>query len=256
MQQQRSFTLLWFAGLALASHIAWAGPAVPAYITAAVADTARPAADAAQDADRRPAEVLTFVGVKPGDTVVDLMPGSGYYTRLFSRIVGPRGKVIALQPVEMDKAAPKGLISLRSFAGTPPYTNVTVIVQPMAALALPSQVDVVWTSQNYHDVHDPFLGSPDILQFNQSILRSLRPHGLYVVLDHRGVAGSGLAATDTLHRIDPAAVRSEVVAAGFKFLRESEALRNPQDTDTLPIFDKSIRGKTDRFILVFQKPVT
>jgi predicted methyltransferase len=184
------------------------------------------------------------------------MPGSGYYTRLFSHIVGPNGKVIALQPVEMDKAAPKGLISLRSFAGTPPYANVTVIVQPIAALALPSRVDVVWTSQNYHDVHDPFLGSPDILQFNQAILRSLKPHGLYVVLDHRAVAGSGLAATDTLHRIDQATVRSEVVAAGFKFVRESEVLRNPQDTDTLPIFDKSIRGKTDRFMLVFQKPAT
>ena len=240
------------AAFALASQAVWAGPAVPAYITAAVADTGRPEADTAQDADRKPAEVLTFVSVKPGDTVVDLMPGSGYYTRLFSRIVGPRGKVIALQPVEMDKAAPKGLISLRSFAGTPPYANVTVVVQPIAALALPSQVDLVWTSQNYHDVHDPFLGSPDILQFNQSILRSLKPHGLYVVLDHRAVAGSGLAATDTLHRIDPATVRAELVAAGFRFVRESAALRNPQDTDTLPIFDKSIRGRTDRFILVFQ----
>lgn len=252
----RTFTWLCAAAFALGSHIAWAAPAVPAYITAAVADTGRPEGDTAQDADRKPAEVLTFVGVKPGDTVVDLMPGSGYYTRLFSHIVGPNGKVIALQPVEMDKAAPKGLISLRSFAGTPPYANVTVIVQPIAALALPSRVDVVWTSQNYHDVHDPFLGSPDILQFNQAILRSLKPHGLYVVLDHRAVAGSGLAATDTLHRIDQATVRSEVVAAGFKFVRESEVLRNPQDTDTLPIFDKSIRGKTDRFMLVFQKPAT
>jgi predicted methyltransferase len=252
----RTFTWLCAAAFALGSHVASAGAAVPAYITAAVADTGRPEGDTAQDADRKPAEVLTFVGVKPVDTVVDLMPGSGYYTRLFSHIVGPNGKVIALQPVEMDKAAPKGLISLRSFAGTPPYANVTVIVQPIAALALPSRVDVVWTSQNYHDVHDPFLGSPDILQFNQAILRSLKPHGLYVVLDHRAVAGSGLAATDTLHRIDQATVRSEVVAAGFKFVRESEVLRNPQDTDTLPIFDKSIRGKTDRFMLVFQKPAT
>jgi predicted methyltransferase len=233
-----------------------AATAVPEYINAAVADGSRPAEDRAQDANRGPAQVLAFASVKPGDTVVDLMPGTGYYTRLFSLIVGPRGKVIALQPVEMDKAAPKGLQSLKSFAGTPPYDNVTVLVQPIGALALPNRVDLVWTSQNYHDIHDPFMGSPDVRKFNSSILESLKVGGLYVILDHRAVAGSGISATDTLHRIDPAAVRSEVGAAGFQLVAESDILRNPEDSDTLSIDEKSIRGRTDRFILKFQKPRT
>jgi len=231
-----------------------AAAAVPEYITGAIADANRPAEDSAQDANRKPAAVLAFAGVKPGDTVIDVMPGNGYYTRLFSLIVGQRGKVIALQPVEMDKAAPKGLQSLRSFAGAPHFENVTILVQPIGELALPDRVDLVWTSQNYHDVHDPFMGSPDVMRFNKAILESLKPGGRYVILDHRAVTGSGTSATDTMHRIDPAAVRSEVLAAGFKFSAQSDLLRNPEDADTLSIYDKSIRGRTDRFILKFQRP--
>lgn len=248
-------TMLW-AVVILNACATRAAPAqiVPAYITAAVGDSRRPPDDTAQDVNRKPAEVLAFAGVMPGDTVVDLMPGSGYYTRLFSRIVGPHGKVIALQPVEMDRAAPKGLQSLRSFAGASPYENVTVLVHPIAALALPDRVDIVWTSQNYHDVHDPFLGSPDVSQFNKAIFESLKPNGLFIVLDHAAVPGSGLAATDTLHRIDPARVRAEIVAAGFRFVEESAVLRNAEDNHTLSIYDKSLRGKTDRFLLKFQKP--
>lgn len=245
----------WLALCSLSTSMASA-PAAGDYIAAAVADKGRPAEDRAQDANRKPVQVLAFSGVKPGDTVVDLMPGTGYYTRLFSHIVGPRGKVIALQPVEMDKAAPKGLQSLKSFAGMPPYDNVSVLVQPSGALTLPHRVDLVWTSQNYHDLHDPFMGSPNMRRFNDSVFASLKGGGLYVVLDHRAVAGSGISATDTLHRIDPDAVRSEVAAAGFKLVAESDVLHNAEDRDTLSIYDKSIRGRTDRFILKFQKPPT
>jgi predicted methyltransferase len=243
-----------FGTLLGAAAVAGSEAAVPGYLTAAIADTHRPPEDRAQDANRKPAAVLAFAGVKPGDTVLDVMPGSGYYTRLFSLIVGSSGRVIALQPVEMDKAAPKGLQSLRSFAGMPPYENVTVLVQPVGELALPEGVDLAWTSQNYHDLHDPFMGSPDLSRFNQAILASLKPGGLYVILDHRAPAGSGTTDTDTVHRIDPAAVRAEVLGAGFRFLAQSEVLRNPEDSDTLSIYDKSIRGRTDRFILKFRKP--
>jgi len=253
----RRFLAVFWLGAAFATALTDAAGATPDYITAAIDDPRRPAEDTAQDANRKPATVLAFAGVKPGDTVIDLMPGAGYYTRLFSLIAGPRGRVVALQPVEMDKAAPKGLESLRSFAGLPPYENVTVLVQPIGALTLPERADLVWTSQNYHDVHDPFMGSPDVLKFNRSILESLKPGGLYVVLDHRAPAGSGTSDTDTLHRIDPAAVRSEVLEAGFKFVAQSDdVLRNREDSDRLSIYDKSIRGRTDRFILKFRRPRT
>jgi len=231
-------------------------PEIPAYIAAAIADAGRPAADTAQDANRKPGEVMVFAGVKPGDKVVDLMPGSGYYTRIFSRIVGPSGRVYAVQPTEMDKAAPKGLVSLRAFAGTPAYPNVVVLVQPIAAIRLPERVDMVWTSQNYHDLHDPFMGSPDIAGFNKSIFDALKPGGIFLVLDHAAADGSGLSRTNDLHRIDPAAVKAEVSAAGFEFVGESKVLRNPGDDHVLPIFDKSVKGKTDKFIYKFRKPLS
>jgi predicted methyltransferase len=227
---------------------------IPSYITAAIADAGRPPEDKAQDANRKPAEVLAFAGIKPGDKVVDLMPGSGYYTRIFSKIVGPKGTVYALQPVEMDKVAPKRLQSLKTFAGTPAYANVVILVQPVAAIAIPERVDMVWTSQNYHDLHDPFMGSPDMAHINKTIFDALKPGGTFLVLDHAATAGSGVSDTNTLHRIDPAAVKAEVTAAGFEFVGGSNVLRNPEDNHSLPIFDKSIKGKTDKFIDKFRKP--
>ena len=227
---------------------------IPSYITAAIADAGRPPEDKAQDANRKPAEVLAFAGIKPGDKVVDLMPGSGYYTRIFSKIVGPKGVVYALQPVEMDKVAPKRLQALKTFAGTPAYANVVILVQPVAAIAIPERVDMVWTSQNYHDLHDPFMGSPDMAHINKTIFDALKPGGTFLVLDHAATAGSGVSDTNTLHRIDPAAVKAEVTAAGFEFVGGSNVLHNPEDNHSLPIFDKSIKGKTDKFIDKFRKP--
>ncbi len=226
----------------------------PGYITAAIADSERPDTDRKQDSERKPAEVLAFTGIKPGDTVVDLMPGSGYYTRLLSKIVGPTGKVYALQPVEMDKAAPRGVLSLRSFAGTTAYPNVEVLVQPVTALSVPAKANVIFTSQNYHDLHDPFMGSPDMARLDRSLLDVLKPGGVLIVLDHAAAAGSGSSHTDDLHRIDPAIVKTEVTGAGFVFDGESDALRNPGDNHELGIRDPSVRGHTDRFLFRFRKP--
>jgi predicted methyltransferase len=223
-------------------------------VTDALADLGRPADDVAQDANRRPADVLVFADVKPGATVVDLMPGSGYYTRILSKIVGASGKVYALQPVEMDQAAPKGLKSINSFAGTAAYPNVTVLVQPAASMAIPQRVDMVWTSMNYHDLHDPFLGSPDMARFNQTIFAALKPGGIFFVLDHVAAPGSGFSKTDDLHRVEPAAVKAEVMAAGFEFLGESDVLHNAADDHSKGIYDQTLRGHTDRFIFKFRRP--
>jgi predicted methyltransferase len=246
------------ASVILAGVPVLAGPArptLPSMIALAVADPHRPADQRALDAERKPVEVLQFADLRRGYKVVDLMPGTGYYTRLFSKIVGHNGIVYALLPTEMDKAAPKDLPSLRSFAGTPDYPNVTVLVQPIASLDIPKDVDMVWTSQNYHDLHDPFMGSPDMARLNKAIFDALKPGGTYIVLDHAAAAGTGVSKTNDLHRIDPAAVKAEVTAAGFEFVGESDVLRNPADNHTLPIFDASIKGHTDRFILKFRKPM-
>ena len=226
----------------------------PGYIVNAVADPTRPPEDRAQDINRHPEAVLAFSGVTPGESVVDLMPGAGYYTRIFSKAMGPRGKVYALQPEEMDKAAPKGLQSLHSFAGTADYPNITVLVQPVSNLAISAPVDLIFTSMNYHDLHDPFLGSPDMAKFNRTIFNSLKPGGIFLVVDHVAAAGTGFTKTDDLHRVDPLAVKQEIVAAGFEFVGESQALHNAADDHSSPAFDKAIRGKTDRFVYKFRRP--
>lgn len=225
--------------------------AVPAYVTAALADPAR-AADQANDARRQIAAVVAFAGVKPGDTVVELVPGSGYWTRVFSAIVGANGHVYTVWPKEMmAKYGTKGFARWAEVSVTPHYANVTDLLEPVAKLAVPAAADVVFTAQNYHDYVD---FGVDMLAFDRSVFRTLKPGGAYIVVDHVAPAGSGLADTNTLHRIDPAAVRKQVEAAGFDFDGESTVLHNAADPHTAKVFDPSIRGHTDQFVYRFRKP--
>lgn len=226
---------------------------IPANIAAAVADPARPEADRTRDANRKPAECLAFAGVKPGYRVADLIPGGGYFTRIFSVAVGPKGYVYAYLPSDLD-AHLKKRSPVYAIAADPHYSNVSVIHAPVAKFVTPEKLDLVWTSQNYHDLHDPFFGPADIPAVNKAIYDSLKPGGIFIVLDHAAQPGSGLRDTNTLHRIDEASVKKEVEAAGFKLVAESNMLRNPADNHTLKVFDPSIRGKTDQFILKFRKP--
>jgi predicted methyltransferase len=221
-------------------------------IAAAVADPSRPAADRDRDPERKPAEMLAFAGVAPGMVVVDMLPGGGYFTRLFSDVVGPSGKVIAYVPDEMLAKYPKSMNGATAVAAEASHQNVQVEHNPLLAPGPDNVADVVWTSQNYHDLHN--IPGADLVALNKLIYRSLRPGGVYVVLDHSAPAGSGVTTTDTLHRIDEAVVRKEVEAAGFKFDGESKLLANSADPRTAAVFDPSIRGHTDQFILRFRKP--
>lgn len=242
------------ASLALAGGAAAQPAPIPANIAAAVADPHRPAEDVARDAERHPAETLAFAGVPRGAVVVDLLPGGGYFTRLFSKAVGPGGHVYAIVPQEILARFPKAGDSMKAIAADPAYANVTVLVEPIDELTTPRRVNLVWTAQNYHDLHDPFLGPANMTKVNQAIWRALRPEGTYLILDHAGELGSGVRDTNTLHRIDPAVVKAEVTSAGFVFEGSSDILRNPDDDHTLKVFDPAIRGHTDQFVFKFQKP--
>jgi len=237
--------------LILAASTAHAAAPSPA-IAAAVADPTRPDADRDRDAQRKPAEMLTFAGVKAGMVVVDILPGGGYFTRLFSDAVGPTGKVIAYVPDENLVRFPKTLDGLNAIAAEPNHKNIQVEHNPLMAPGPDNIADVVWTSQNYHDLHN--MPGVDVVAFNKLVFRSLRPGGVYVVLDHSAPAGSGASATRTLHRIEAATVRQEAEAAGFVFDGESNALANPADPRNVGVFDPSIRGHTDQFVLRFRKP--
>ena len=227
----------------------------PPFITAACADAARPEADTKRDADRHPALSLAFAGVKPGDQVVELVPGSGYFTRLLSSVVGPKGKVYAAPPARRPQAAadsPDPAAPVQAIAADPHYGNVTVSVQRFAQLALPKGVDLVWTSQNYHDFHN--LPDVQVVDIDKAVFKALKPGGVYIVSDHAAEAGSGFRDTSTLHRIDRGAVKKEVISAGFKFEASSDILSNKDDPHTAKVFDPNMRGHTDQFILKFRKP--
>ena len=228
---------------------------IPGNIAAAVADANRPDTDKTRDANRKPAEVLMFTGVKPGAQIAELLPGGGYFTRILSKAVGSTGHVYAVVPAPLPDApadVPDFAARVRAIAADPNYANVSVVVEPFSQLKVPVPVDLVWTSQNYHDLHN--LPGLDVGIFNKLVFDDLKPGGIYLILDHRAEAGTGERDTKTLHRIDPETVKKEVLAAGFVFVGSSDLLRQPGDDHSQKVFDPVVRGKTDQFILKFRKP--
>lgn len=225
------------------------------FIAAAIADPNRPDADRQRDADRKPAETLVFAGLRQGELIAELMPGGGYYSRIFSKAVGDSGHIYELVPAPLPTAAadaPDFSARIKAIAKDSHYANLSVVVEAYSQLNVPVPVDMVWTSQNYHDLHN-FPGL-DLTVFNQLVFAALKPGGVYLILDHAAAAGSGIRDTKTLHRIDVEAVKREVLAAGFVFDGRSSLLRNADDPHTAAVFDPEIRGKTDQFILKFHKP--
>jgi predicted methyltransferase len=243
------------SSLVMGQAFASDAPNVSNAVAAAVADSSRPAIDSARDTDRKPAQTLAFSGVKPGDKVADYAAGAGYFTRLFADVVGPQGHVYAAVPNSLFvyPNIVKGIAEIQTYAVA--HQNVTVtFASALEAVRFPEQLDLFWISQNYHDLHDSFMGPVDMAAFNKAVYAALKPGGVYIVLDHVAARNSPADVTDTLHRIEPSVVRREVEAAGFKFDGESTVLANSADPHTTTVFDKSIRGHTDQFIFKFRKP--
>ena len=240
------------AAVAAGLFLATIGPAIQAQTPAAQAPAAQAPADALTDPAMKREQVIAFIGVKPGDHVADII--AGRFIRALSAAVGPKGKVYAVQADEIVKAHPEVPPALKRITDQPAYANVEVIVAPINALGLPGKLDAVFIRQNYHDLHDKFMGPADVPAFNRAVFAALKPGGVYVVLDHAAQAGSGLRNTEDLHRIDPATVKAEVIAAGFKLDGESAILANPADDHTKMVFNPAIRGKTDQFLFRFRKP--
>jgi predicted methyltransferase len=235
----------------LVASLAHASPRTAPYIAAAVADPGRPAADTARDAARKPAQILSFAGVKPGETMLEILPGGGYFTRMFSKAVGPRGHVFAaVPPAKSSDAEP----AAAAIAASPGYGNVSIIDLNAAAMTALPKLDLIWTSQNYHDLHLSRVHT-DVPALDRLWFSLLKKGGVVVIEDHVALAGSPATETaDKLHRIDPAIVRQEMEGAGFVFDGETDVLRNPADPHTALIFDPSIRGRTDQFVYRFRKP--
>jgi predicted methyltransferase len=251
---QRRAAAFAFAMFFAAAGTAAMAQAISPAIDAAVNDANRPAADKARDADRKPAESVAFSGMKPGDKVADFLPGEGYYTRIFSKVVGPSGHVYAILPSEFVKDHPRGQVTLTALVGLPAYGNATLAVKPYAEFGAPEKLDIVWTSLNYHDLHNPSFAMTDINAFNKAVFAALKPGGVYYIIDHAAAPGTGFSATQTLHRVDPEAVKKEVMAAGFVLDGESNILRRATDNHTVKSGDPSMSDKSDQFVLRFRRP--
>jgi predicted methyltransferase len=216
--------------------------------TTASSQSPEPAAPTLDPAWKVP-EVIAFIGLKKGDNVADII--GGRLTASLAEAVGPTGKVYAVETAEIVKGHPKILDVMKALAAKSP--NVVVSDDPIVT-PLPSGLDAVFIRQNYHDLYDKFMGPADVPAFNKAVFKALKPGGVYVVLDHTAAAGSGIEATETLHRIDPARVKADVLAAGFKLDAESSILANKSDDHTKNVFDPSVRGHTDQFLYRFKKP--
>jgi predicted methyltransferase len=226
-------------------------PTATATYAAAVNNPARPAADRERDVARKPAEMLAFAEVRPGQSVLEIMPGQGYFTRILSGAVGPTGKVYAYVPTEIASQFESRAQADRLAAALP---NVEAASDPLLQHAPGPFVDLVWTAQNYHDFRLDYFNSPDPVAVNRAILSTLKPGGLFLIIDHSAAPGSGGRDAEALHRIDKEQVQREAEAAGFIFAGESAALSAPADRRTANVFDPAIRGRTDQFVLKFRKP--
>jgi predicted methyltransferase len=223
--------------------------AAPAHIDKAVADPDRPPAHRALDDARRPAEVMTFAGIRTGQRIAEYLPGGGYYTRLLSAAAGPGGTVYAMETSTWS--ADYQAETRKNVSG---LANTVLTFTPLGELSLPEKVDVFWTTLNYHDLHIAKYAKVPIATFNRRVFESLKPGGTYFVIDHAARPGSGAADAATLHRIEKAALIREVTAAGFRLEGESKLLANPKDDYSKGVFDPAVRGKTDQFVLKFRRP--
>lgn len=257
MSKKSSLKILLLAALSLGAALPSTAMSVNV-VTSAISDSDRPQTDVERDAMRKPAELMYFANLQPGARVMDLMPGGGYFTRIFAKIVGSKGQVYTLVPAGNDKLSDKFRQMLKSGADgmttlAKSYSNLSLLNQDLDKLALPANLDMVWTSQNYHDVY-AYWGPATAAKLDAAVFKALKKGGLYMIVDHVGMPGDDVKTGSTLHRIDPATVKKQVQAAGFEFVGESPLLRNAQDNHQLSVFDPSLRGHTDQFVLKFRKP--
>jgi predicted methyltransferase len=245
----------------------------------------RSVADRTNDIRRKPDQVLSFIGVRPGMVALDLSASGGYTTELIARAVGPTGRVYG-QSAPRDSSrslpvptAPEGaafppiamaqtpaVVAVPSPAGrrtspqalaersrNPAAGNIIAVVQPfespVPAEAASNALDLVTLMFNYHDLG--FLGV-DRAQMNNAVFAALKPGGMYVIADHSGRPGTGISESGTLHRIEESFLRQEVEAAGFKLAEEGNFMRNPSDPRDKNTPDPP--QPKDEFVLKFVKP--
>src|ERR1700755_1447805 len=206
---------------------------------------------------RKLSELIRFARVDAGSTVIDVYPGDGDWTRLFSDIVGPEGRVYSFVPAEVAHFKNDPVGRMRTLAKEPGRENVKAVSADLVAMPEATQpADVLWLHLFYHDLHTRLIQArgATAAQFNRAVYERLKPGGFYVIVDHAAAVGAGTSDAQALHRIEPASVRKEGEAAGFVFAAGRGLLASEDDPHSVKVFDPSIKGRTDRFAYRFVKP--
>ena len=249
-------TFLLSAALMSFSPVAGHANNTASSIASAISAPGRPANAVALDESRKPAAILSFLGLKPGMHAADLLSGTGYWAEIMARVVGPKGHVIAYQPDQFyndsDGAAIwNGLLSREK--------NVTMTRYPFEHFVAPaSSIDFAISNLNYHDQYWESVeyrisrSEPD--EYVAALYTAMKPGGIVGIIDHVGSPGDTRDIVNKLHRIDPAVVKADFEKAGFVLEATSDLLRNPDDDHSKLVFDPAVRGKTDRFVFKFRKP--
>jgi predicted methyltransferase len=227
----------------------------PSPVAAAVASPTRDADNVKLDSSRKPAEVLAFLGLRPGMHVLDLFGANRYWAEIIAPAVGPKGSETIWEPTQFysDKAK----TAFAPFAAAHP--NVTLIESPLEAPAFGSKkYDLAIFNLDYHDLYADFSkrGVPQIepRAWLKALYAAMKPGGVVGVIDHAANPGDTRATANELHRIDPATLKADFESAGFVTAGTSNLLRNPADDHSLRVFDPKIRGETDRAFFKFRKP--
>ena len=225
-------------------------------IAAVLANPARSAEDRERDARDKPAEVLALAKFEAGDTVADILAGSGYYSEILSGIVGPQGQVLLVNDERYDAFGKEGLAKRLADGRLP---NVRHVVGPSEALGMGENVlDGAVIVMSYHDLYwvdekKPDPPKIDAGQFLDQIARALKPGGALLVVDHSAKAGTGSSDAQTLHRIDEQFAIADFKQHGLTLEAELPLLRNAADDRSTNVFDPAIRGRTDRFVHLYRK---
>jgi predicted methyltransferase len=201
-------------------------------------------------------ELIKFARVEAGSTIIDVYPGDGDWTRLFSGIVGPKGRVYSFVPAEVAHFKNDPVGRIRTLAKEPGRENVEAVSADLLAMPEVTQpADVLWLHLFYHDLHTELMQAKGATaaQFNRAVYERLKAGGRYVIIDHAAAVGAGTSSAQSLHRIEPVSVRGEVEAAGFVLDAESTMLANKDDPHSIKVFDPLIKGETDRFAYRFVK---
>lgn len=214
----------------------------------------RLAEDLERDKRDRPDIIIPLLQLVPGNRVADIFGGSGYYSEILARRLTPGGEVLLHNNQAYLNYVEEGMKA--RFEGRDVPGVLRHDREPADLDLGENSLDAAIIIMSYHDLYFSEEGWPPIdrADFMGQIVTALKPGGRFLIVDHQAAEGAGVSVVQSLHRIEASVAREDIEAAGLVYVGGTDALRNSDDDHSLNVFDAAIQGKTDRFVLVFEKP--